>query len=752
MPKRTTTTARKPRSQPKAVAQEVAVVEQSHEVGDLVYLQNSDQKAWEVIQIEGEDVWLEDPLLPDSTVLAHLSRLKPWEFKYYPGQWVKVKGEVYPRYIFEVRHFKTEPDDGLRYYDTKLAPWLDDVTMLGQSQIEYVILEPEWVNLCVDDRVAESVFSGEVKLTGTTESFDDDLTATVRTDLGELVKVDSRDLSLLPLFFKIGDRVTEDINTENAYKEGWASEQNRTHGTIVHFIKNSGKFYPQIRTADGSLHTVNPAHLQPYAGGEALSEPEPTEPPMTAEQVIEEMEQAMCGESEVVEKSDSLSDNSAPITVEVLPSDTQAERLTTLEQQIQHGIDQIESGRSAIWQAVAEVQQQGLWRLGGYSSFEAYCKQRWGWEKSNAFEVANAGKTVAELKNSGVPESALPTSVAQVRQIAKLPKEKRAEVVLKIAESGEKLTAEAIKQAACNHSFEEVAALYATLPETEFLKHKNGSFNYAVNSCGYAKLYRSPDEAFEQFEWHRERVGRYLKRDEPTCARCQFCEVIEDKFEDSWYCQRHKQEYSPGENPAPNCETYAPIEYGLKPKPKAAPTLEPPPQTVVGLKFQRGDRVQISADDDLHGCSAIVERCFEIEGLNYAAIYCPEFPGIALEYLASDLSFVAGSAPSSLAELERLMIPPIQLTPQPVAVDPQPVVEPLRSEVSPEQRAAEKLLVEFKAPIAAVAKKLLSWCGDGELEEIGEWLLDEKARRKGFANYEEFADAVTEQFFEKEAS
>lgn len=73
------------------------------------------------------------------------------------------------------------------------------------------------------------------------------------------------------------------------------------------------------------------------------------------------------------------------------------------------------------------------------------------------------------------------------------------------------------------------------------------------------------------------------------------------------------------------------------------------------IRFLRGDRVKIAADDDLNNCPAIVDCTFEAGGLLWTAVYCAELPGDRLEYLSSNLSFVAGSTPSSLLELERLM-------------------------------------------------------------------------------------------------
>lgn len=141
---------------------------------------------------------------------------------------------------------------------------------------------------------------------------------------------------------------------------------------------------------------------------------------------------------------------------EVIPTDPSA-RLTQLEGDIDEGLALIEQGKARIWMAVSAIQQEELWKLpdptrgrpNGYDTFEDYGKTRWGWERSNTFEVAAAGEVIGQLQQSGVPDSQLPTSVSQVRELKKLPPEQRPTVLQKAHEATDgKPTAAAIRAAA----------------------------------------------------------------------------------------------------------------------------------------------------------------------------------------------------------------------------------------------------------------------------------------------------------------
>ena len=144
----------------------------------------------------------------------------------------------------------------------------------------------------------------------------------------------------------------------------------------------------------------------------------------------------------------SITTPSQAITAEVIPADD-PERLQQLEQDIQSGLKLLEDGRTMLWRAVAAIQHEQLWQLAGHPSFEAYCKARWGWERSNSYEVASAGSTINELIEAGVPDSDLPTSAAQVRALKKVAPAQRKQVLNEAARAGNgKPTAKAIKAAA----------------------------------------------------------------------------------------------------------------------------------------------------------------------------------------------------------------------------------------------------------------------------------------------------------------
>ena len=289
-------------------------------VGDRVRPEDHLQSAWKILKIDGAIAHMER--LPSGFKNTWmLAGLKRWELDYYPEQWIKVKGEVYPLLIERVNHAD-------RSYQVVAASWLgkDAEKTIAQSAIECAVLEPTWLELDDGDRVIAKLEAGYMPgIILDSYSDADTLEVKVAWDSGETGKIQLQELQPFESEWRVGDRVTEDINTENAYKEGWASEINRTHGAIVAVEKSSGKFYPQIKKADGSLCMVNPDCLKPYEGDEPLSEPEPAEPSMTAEQVIEAMERAM---SKAVEPEEAIaadhpqsSDISEPQPIEAPPTE-----------------------------------------------------------------------------------------------------------------------------------------------------------------------------------------------------------------------------------------------------------------------------------------------------------------------------------------------------------------------------------------------------------------------------------------------
>lgn len=219
--------------------------------------------------------------------------------------------------------------------------------------------------------------------------------------------------------------------------------------------------------------------------------------------------------------------------------------------------------------------------------------------------------------------------------------------------------------------------------------------------------------------------------------------------------------------------------------PSAKPSPTPQSTTVADLpQLQRGDQVQIQSDDDLNGSNAIVAGTETDEHGNlWVDLRVAELSGMALDYRAEDLKFIAPANADSLFELGQLMeqnnhaafvadlqsdtAADTEKTEETAAsygyavsnstwkdaVDWNAPATPPQSKITPDQRVAEQLILQFNTSILEVTKRLLKWCNDDELGIIEDRLLDEKARRKGFANYEEFAAAKMAEFFpRKEAS
>jgi hypothetical protein len=92
--------------------------------------------------------------------------------------------------------------------------------------------------------------------------------------------------------------------------------------------------------------------------------------------------------------------------------------------------------------ALAEIRDLRLYRR-EYAGFDEYCRMKWGWAKAYANYVIRGADVVKSL-----PEK-LATIVAtetQARELAKIPAEDRAEVLQALVDSGEPVTAAAIKR------------------------------------------------------------------------------------------------------------------------------------------------------------------------------------------------------------------------------------------------------------------------------------------------------------------
>lgn len=128
-----------------------------------------------------------------------------------------------------------------------------------------------------------------------------------------------------------------------------------------------------------------------------------------------------------------------PTSVEVVATEAR-DRLNQLE-------TQIERSKAEIWAAAHAIREEKLWQLDGYESFEAYCKQRWGWKSTTAHENALAGEVMQSL--NGIPVAELPRSTSAMNELNKVDPEQRTEVLQQAREAnGGNPTAKAIRAVA----------------------------------------------------------------------------------------------------------------------------------------------------------------------------------------------------------------------------------------------------------------------------------------------------------------
>jgi hypothetical protein len=99
--------------------------------------------------------------------------------------------------------------------------------------------------------------------------------------------------------------------------------------------------------------------------------------------------------------------------------------LTTVEQHSLNTYERtIERGINTFYEvgtALAAIRDKQLYRV-EFKTFEAYCQERWGWNRNRAYELINAAETT-----DCIQLNTKPANEAQARPLSKLPKEHRAE-------------------------------------------------------------------------------------------------------------------------------------------------------------------------------------------------------------------------------------------------------------------------------------------------------------------------------------
>lgn len=223
------------------------------------------------------------------------------------------------------------------------------------------------------------------------------------------------------LKYREGDRLLEDLNTENVQLDSLIR-----HGTFMDYRRMDGagkNLYPFVRWDDGSEGYSNEETL------ERSDKPAPSDPAPSTQHLVPSTATA--------------------VEAEIVPADP-ADRLAQVEADIDEGIALVKKGRQKLWSAISAIQQEPeLLTANGYSSTVEYLKERWGWQRSYAYENLNAAEIFTGLLNSGIPESEIPQSTSALTELGKVEPEQRADVLREASEAnGGKATAKAIKQAA----------------------------------------------------------------------------------------------------------------------------------------------------------------------------------------------------------------------------------------------------------------------------------------------------------------
>ena len=94
-------------------------------------------------------------------------------------------------------------------------------------------------------------------------------------------------------------------------------------------------------------------------------------------------------------------------------------------------------------ESLAAIRDARLYRQ-THDTFEAYCKERWGWSKQHAYQLIESAQAASTI----VDKSAI-TKESQARELAKVEPQRRQEVIERATEAtGGNLTARAIAEAA----------------------------------------------------------------------------------------------------------------------------------------------------------------------------------------------------------------------------------------------------------------------------------------------------------------
>lgn len=100
-------------------------------------------------------------------------------------------------------------------------------------------------------------------------------------------------------------------------------------------------------------------------------------------------------------------------------NEVETNRLTELETVIERGLQTFVD----VGTALLEIRDSRLYR-NDYSTFEEYCRDRWGWERRHAYRLIDAATVV---ENVSLGTQIVPTSERQARPLTQLPPDQQRE-------------------------------------------------------------------------------------------------------------------------------------------------------------------------------------------------------------------------------------------------------------------------------------------------------------------------------------
>jgi hypothetical protein len=110
-------------------------------------------------------------------------------------------------------------------------------------------------------------------------------------------------------------------------------------------------------------------------------------------------------------------------------SDIELSRLSELENVVEAGLQTFYD----VGNALIEIRDSRLYRQ-QYSTFEQYCRERWGFEKRHAYQLIDSAEIMGNLSKSA-PMAHLPQNERQVRPLKQLPPEQQIEAWQRAVES-----------------------------------------------------------------------------------------------------------------------------------------------------------------------------------------------------------------------------------------------------------------------------------------------------------------------------